>query len=955
MYLNTSALSQAAGLRHERKLAMRIQSRLLSAMLAIGCFLLFAVSNSGAQQNNTINTVAGGAPPNPVATLAAIPNPTGVAEDASGNIYVASSFSYNVYKVNPVANTLAIFAGTGIAGFTGDGGLATSATLSAPVAVAVDNNSGSVYILDSNRVRCVLLAPGGCGGSPLPAGDIMTLAGNGALCSPNTDPCGDNGPYNGSKVRFYQPQGIYVDGHGNVFVSDTGAGRVRFLNTTGSTVIVAGIPVLAGNIATVAGNGLTCNGPTQACGDGFSSISPPAPPNNPSGARLDLAIGVATDSNGNIYIGDTRDQRIRCVVNVLGGCPQPTFPNAAVGTIVTYAGNTGVFCPVPTNSCNDGQTPFNARFHNPAGVWVDSAGNLYIADQWDYKIREVTTGPNAVVTTLVGTGKAAFGGDGGKARNAYLDGPLAVILDAAGTMTFADSGNGRIRQVSTSNLISTIAGGGSIGDGGPATSASLADPVSVAWDPSGTNYYISDSANNIIRCVVGTAGGCGGSSLPVGDITTVAGNGEPTYWQPLTNGDGGLAVLAQLTSPGGVATDAAGNLYIADSLDSLVRAVNMQGTPIVILGVTIQPGDIATVAGSGQSCENPTALCGDGALATSSAARITYPSSVSLDAQGDLYIADLYDNRIRCVLAVLGGCNGSSFAVGDLSTVAGTGVAGYSGDDGPGNQAQLHHPFSVAADPAGNVYIADSLNNRIRCVIGAVGGCGDTSKTKTVGTIVVYAFKDGKSSFGGDGGLALNASMKNPLVVALDPAGNVFVSAGADLLVRRIDALAQTIITVAGNSGKPGNAGFGGDGGASTKATLNNLGVSVNAAGYVLIADQGNDRVRQVDTVGVGSLPVTKLTFQPTTVGQTSTPQNAGVKNTGLNDVFVTNVAFGGADPGDFQIYNNQDNCMPQVAPQFTCSIAVAFKPTKTGTRTATLNITTNLGVGKVTLTGTGQ
>lgn len=932
MYLNTSALSLAASLRHERKLAMRIQSRLLSAMLALTCFLLFAASNSGAQQNNTINTVAGGAPPNPVATLAAIPNPTGVAEDAGGNFYVASSFSYYVYKVNPATNALSIFAGSGIFGFTGDGGPATSATLSAPVAVAVDNNSGSVYILDNNRVRVVTTD-----------GKINTVAGNGALCSPNTDPCGDGGLASGSSVRFYQPQGLYVDGHGNIFISDTGAGRVRFINTQATTVTVAGISVPAGFIATVAGNGLTCNGPTQPCGDGFSSISPPNPPNNQSGARLDLAIGVATDSAGNIYIGDTRDQRIRCVVNVAGGCPQPTFPNAAVGTIVTYAGS-GTFCPTPTNSCNDGNAggPLAARFHNPAGLWVDSIGNLYIADQWDYKIREVTAPPNSVVTTLAGTGNAAFAGDGGKARSANLDGPLAVIVDAAGTMTIADSGNGRIRQVASTN-INTKAGGGSIGDGGPATAASLANPVSVAWDPTGTSYFISDSANNIVREVAAN-----------GNISTVAGNGEPAYWQPLINGDGGSALDATLTSPGGVATDAAGNLYIADSLDSLVRAVNMQGTPITILGVTIPVGAIETVAGSGQSCENPTALCGDGNPATGSGARITYPSSVSLDAQGDLYIADLYDNRIRCVVGAPGGCNGSPLPVGDLTTVAGTGVAGFAGDNGPGNQAQLHHPFSVAADHAGNVYIADSLNNRIRCVLGAVGGCGDITNTKTVGTIVTYAF-DGKSTFKGDGGLAIKASMKNPLVVGLDPAGNVFVSAGADLLVRRIDALAQTIITVAGNSGKPGNAGFAGDGGASTKATLDNLGVSVNAAGYVLIADQGNNRIRQVDTVAVGSLPITKLTFPATTVGQTSSPMNAQVMNTGLNDIFVTNVAFGGAAASDFQIFNNQDNCVPQVAPQFTCSISIVFKPTKTGTRNATLNITTNLGVGKVTLTGTGQ
>ncbi len=918
MYLNVPALSSAGCLRNTRWLQPRFFK-----MLALSCSLFFITSNGLAQQNNTINTVAGGAPTNAVATLAAIPNPTGVGEDASGNLYIAAQYSYYVYKVNPGTNALTIFAGSGIFGFSGDGGPATSATLSAPVAVAVDNNSGNVYILDNNRVRVVT-----------PDGKINTFAGNGQLCTPNIDPCGDGGPANGSDVRFYQPLGLYVDGAGNVFISDTGDDRVRFINTQSTAVTVTGISVPAGNIVTIAGNGLTCNGPTQACGDGG-----PASAQGANGARLDLAIGVATDSAGNLYIGDTRDQRIRCVVNVAGGCPNTTFPNPAVGTIVTYAGS-GIFCPVPTNSCNDGQTPLNARFHNPAGVWVDSGGNLYIADQWDYKIRKVTTGPNAFVTTVAGSGNATFGGDGGKAILASLDGPLAVILDAAGNITIADSGNGRIRQVVGTN-INTVAGGGSIGDGGPATAASLANPITAAWDPSGTSYYIADAANNRIRKVAANK-----------TISTVAGNGMPSYWDPGNWGDGGSALLATMTTPSGVAVDAAGNLYIADTLDSVVRAVNMQATPVTLLNVTIQPGNIATVAGSGLSCENPTALCGDGAPATGSGARITYPSSVSVDGHGNLYIADYYDDRVRCVVGAPGGCDGSSLPVGDITTVAGTGTPGYTGDNGPANKAELHHPFGVAADNAGNLYIADSLNNRVRCVIGVAGGCGGSSLP--VGSIITYAF-NGKSVFGGDGGLATKASMQDPLEVALDPAGNLFVGGGADLVVQRIDAATGTIITVAGNPSKPGALGLAGDGGASTKATLDNLGLSANAAGYVLIADQGNNRIRQVDTVPVGVALTPKLAFPSTPVGQTSAPMTAQFKNTGLNDIFVTKVQFGGANPGDFAIYQNQDTCMPQVAPGLPCSITVTFTPTQKGPRKAFLNVTTSLGVGQLPLTGTGQ
>jgi trimeric autotransporter adhesin len=928
MYMNTSAVGLAARPRHERKPALGIQP--LLTVLALSCLLLFA-ANGVAQQNNTINTVAGGAPTNSVATLAAIPNPTGVAEDASGNIYVAAQYSYYVYKINPSTGALSIFAGTGIFGFSGDGGPATSAALTAPVAVAVDNTSGKVYIVDNNRIRVVT-----------PDGNINTFANpTGAQCIPNVAACGDYGPANSSKVLFYQPEGLYVDGSGNLFISDTGDDRVRFINNQASAITVAGISVAAGDIITVAGNGLTCNGPTQPCGDGYSSIAPQNSPNDPSGARLDLAVGVATDSSGNIYIGDTRDQRIRCVVNVAGGCPNTAYPNPAVGEIVTYAGS-GSYCPTPTNSCNDGQAPLKAEFHNPAGVWVDATGNLYVADQWDNKIRMVTVAncPQGTpcVTTLAGTGAPSFGGDGGKASKAALDGPLAVILDSAGNMTIADSGNGRVRQV-VNSVINTKAGGGSIGDGGQSTAAELADPVTIAWGPTGTNYYIADSANNRIREVTAN-----------GTISTVAGDGLPSVWQLLEWGDGGSAVQATLLNPNGVAVDAAGNLYIADSGDSVVRAVNMQATPVTLLNITIQPGDIATVAGSGLSCENPTGVCGDGQPATAAGARITYPAALTLDSHGNLYIADLYDNRVREVLAVAGNCGAyPGLKVGDICTLAGTGTVGNTGDNGPATKALLHYPYGLAADNGGDVYIADSVNNRIRCVIGTLGGCGGSALP--VGDIVPYAFT-GKASYSGNNGPATAATRAIPQELAIDPAGDLFVSGGAVLSVQRIDATSRWLITVAGNPSSP-TAGFAGDGGPSTKAKLDNLGVAVNGAGNLLIDDQGNNRIREVDMVPVAQLVNTKLTFPATPVGQTSAPMTAKLANSGLAELSLGTTLLGGADPGDFAVVGN--TCVTQLSPLTECSVSVTFTPTKTGSRTATLTINTGLGAENVKLVGTGQ
>jgi trimeric autotransporter adhesin len=953
MYSITRILKFAADRSMSQAARKHSQTHTAATLLStLACCVLLLASGAYAQQNNTINTVAGGAPVNPIATSAAIPNPTGIAEDSSGNIYIASPASFAVYKVTPTG-MLSVVAGIpGISGYTGNGGPAASATLLNPVAVAVDNTtgnptSGNVYIVDSSRIRVVS------------GGTINVFSGSGQLCVPNIAACGDGGPYNASGVNFYEPLGIYVDSNSNVYISDTGDDKVRFINPSASAVTVFGITVPAGYITTVAGNGLTCNGPTYTCGDGGSSIA-----TGSTGARLDLAVGVATDSSGNLYIGDTRDQRIRCVVNVAGGCPNTKYTPTTVGEIVTYAGS-GIFCTVSTNSCNDGQPPLDARFHNPSGVWLDSSGNLYIADQWDNKIREVvaaTSTQAAYVTTLCGTGAAGTSPNGTPCRSAELDGPLGVILDASNNLTIADSGNSLVRQASMTapgSRITTVAGetvqGTSsswVGDGGPATAATLANPADVAWNAAGTIYYIADSANNRIREVYPpNSGVCPNGTASLFCIETVAGNGEPSEPGPI--GDGGPATSATLDDPQGVAVDANGNIYIADSVNSVVRLVNMQSTPITVdKNITIQPGDIETVAGSGTSCEDPTSLCGDGGPAIDG--NIAYPSSVALDGQGNLYIADYYDNRIRVV----------NLSSGIIENFAGTGTAcngGLCGDGGPANSAELHYPWGVASDSAGDVYISDSKDNRVRCVIGVVGGCGNTAGNYAVGTITTYAF-DAKTGFSGDGGLATKASMTLPLQVALDPSGNLYAGAGADSVVQRIDAPSQTVITVAGNPKEPGAVGFAGDGGPSTLATLDNLGMSVSGSEVLLIADQGNNRIRQVDMVPVADLWNLKLTFPATTVGQTSSSLTAKLENSGLASLPISSVQISGPQMSAFQIVPNASGllaCTPQLSPgpgtQGFCYVTVTFTPQQTGKSTATLTINTSLGAENVALSGTGE
>jgi sugar lactone lactonase YvrE len=953
MYVMTLAQHYAG--RHSsahQSVARSPKAQSLSAMLALTAFCCLALLPlANAQQNNTIGTVAGGIPYSSVATQTNIPTPTGIAEDASGNLYIASQFSYYIYKVNPSTGALSVVAGSGIAGPSngGDGGPATQATFASAVAVALDK-SGNVYIVDSDRIRVVNTQGSTITvlGQNIGSGEILTVAGTGANC-PNAGQvypsCGDGG--SAFAATFFNPEGIYIDGNGNIFVVDSTDEEIRVINTGTSAITVANVPIGPGDINTVAGNGYICNTPGTPCGDGGSSVA-----QGDSGAKLDLPFGVVTDKNGNIYIGDTRDQRIRCVVNTAGGCPQTAFPSAAVGDIVTYAGKGAPFCTVPTQGCGDGGPKLNALFHNPSGVWLDSAGDLYVADQWDNRIREVTPGANGLVQPVCGSGTAGY--ENGKCpKGAEFYGPQMFILDNSGNAYIADSGNSLIRKGTLkSEAITTIAGTMSVGDGNAASLAFLANPVDVKWDNAGANYYIVDNGDNRIREVNGTTG----------DISTVVNvNGTPTQWS--TAGDNGPATAATLDNANGIAFDSQGNLYIADSSNSEIRVVNMQSTPITVATISIQPGQIAAVAGQlGVECLGTDPPCGDGGQATE--ADVNYPIAVAVDPDGNIYYSDYFMNRVRCIANVAGGCPNTEVVnnqtlyptvAGEIVTVAGYGPAGPSKNGIKANSAKLDRPYGVGM-LNGSTIFDDSLNNMVRCIANTAGGCG--AKTQQ-DYIYDYALK-GTSGFSGDGGPATQAVESIPQGLGVDPAGNVYFGGGADLVVRRVDAVAGTILTVAGNPAHPGDGGFGGDGGPSTSAILNNLGAAVNGNEELLIADQGNNRVRQVDMVPEVAQYQHNLNFGSVTVNQTSQPMSATFQNYGLADLLITSTQIQGADPQDFAIYSN--SCVNQLAPgpesgasKSLCTVQVTFTPLQTGSLSATLILNTNIGQFTVNLIGTGQ
>jgi sugar lactone lactonase YvrE len=422
--------------------------------------------------------------------------------------------------------------------------------------------------------------------------------------------------------------------------------------------------------------------------------------------------------------------------------------------------------------------------------------------------------------------------------------------------------------------------------GGQPSYSTLANPYAIAVDAN-NNWYIADTANNRIRVVNTQSSAITVATVQIqpGDIQTVAGTGNAGY-----SGDNGAGLNATLNSPFGVAVDGSGNIYIADSNNGVVREVD---------GST-------------------------GIITTLSATKaLTLPSALALDHNGNLFIAD---PPAEVVWELSGGA---------MKIVAGNGKAGFSGNGGPATQAELNHPFGVAVDGNDNLFIADTANNRVRCVIGTAGGCNNASDP--VGTIIPYAY-NGQTKFGGDGGSALKASRWLPKELALDQAGNLFIGGGNDAVVQRVDTSTGLIITVAGIDTETYFYGFFGDGYASTKAHVNDTGIAVDGNEILLIADTGNDRIRNVPLVPVDKLSAVALNFGNETVGQTTAPQIVTLQNSGLNDLSFTSIVAA----GDFAQTNTCPAQPAVLAPTLSCQISITFTPTEKGVRHGTVTITDN-------------
>ncbi len=646
--------------------------------------------------------------------------------------------------------------------------------------IAVDRQ-GNVYYNDVSR--CLIRKIDA-------AGIVATVAGNGT-----SGYSGDGGPATAAQING--DANIAVGASGNLYVGDTYNLVIRRVTPDGI-------------IRTIAGTGRT-----GSTGDGGPALA----------ASLSLLSGIALDAQENVYVA-TVDGRVRKITGD--------------GKIDTIAG-TGT-----PGFSGDGGDARSARI-DPNDVAVDGDGNVFIIEL--FRVRKVT--PDGIITTVAGTGQPGSNGegDGGPAISAKLGVVSFGAIDGKGGLYLPEANTGRVRHLRADGIIETAAGSGLVGfagDGGPALQAKFNILNATAAGPDGS-LYITEIFNHRIRKV-----------NPEGVISTFAGRGRYA-------GDQGPASAAILNDPVGVAIDGSGNLYFSESHGARIRKVDTSGTIVTVAGTgkpgqasasgpdatqldlvnagamaadsagnvyfvegriirRLSPsGELATFAGNGQLGRQ-----GDNGPATSASFGGT-PQGLAVDGGGSLYIADSSNSVIRRVTAD-----------GIIRTIAGTiGTSGFGGDGGPATSARLSNPKGIAFDPAGNLFVVDSNNRRVRRI------APDGTISTVAGNGRLDFLDNGWPAPQGDGGKAVNAQLFAPLGLAVDPAGSIFIGENISGYyygnrIRRVtsDGLIET---VAGT----GDYGFSGDGGLARYAQVHGVSQPAsNANGQVYFADSLNARVR---------------------------------------------------------------------------------------------------------------
>jgi hypothetical protein len=829
---------------------------MLMSLAVVGLLALMAVS--AAAQQNQINTVVGGGPNDMPALDADIYGAYQVALDSSGNFYIAAYNQQRVFKVTP-AGFLTVVAGNGLAGYSGDGvtGGAAQAMLNYPEGVAVDSN-GNVYIADTDN--CVIRKV------TTSTNTITTVAGVQGNCGY----IGDGTPATSFDVS--NPAQLAVDSSNNVFIADSSNAIIRKLTVSTNTI---------STVAGTYGNAYAyCTNGTLATKCGFSQT--------PS---------VAVDSSDDIFLTDPSACVVYKVTNL-------------TSKISTIAGNNALGC----GYNGDNITATSAQISTQYGygsLAVNSAGTqVWLADFYNSEVRLIAVGGKINdVAGYYGCG-GYLNGIGGPATSACVDYPYGIAADSAGDLFLTQSyyyGNDvYVLEVpcslggtctppagDTADNIYAVAGNGSSNDatpvnGVPALGVTLYYPAGVYQDSS-DNIFIADTNNQFVRELLNSSG----------DVNAFAGDGTAGY-----GGDGGLATApaAEVYYPNGVARDASGNIFFADQDNSIIREVDAAGTITTFAGTPQSPG-----------------YSGDGGAATG--ALLYYPTDVSVDSFGNMFIADTYNQVIREIVCSTTGtytCTPpAGKTAGFIYTVAGNNTAGdgYSGDGGSATSAKLNYPQSAATDSDGNLYIADSYNHRIREVSAA---------TQIINTVA----GNGNPGFTGDGP-ALENSLYYPYAVRADANGNIFISDTSNNRMRWVDG-GGTMTTFAGN----GTASFSGDGGPALTAEIYNPeGFFEDASGDFLISDYENFRIRKINAFAAVGRSTGNVVFgtQPKLI--TSYPFEVNLS--GIGPAVISSLST----TGDF---SEADDCVGSLPNGTACTVSVFFTPTASGARYGTLTVNTN-------------
>jgi sugar lactone lactonase YvrE len=698
-----------------------------------------------------VTTLAGYPTPfdkNGQGTAAGFNSPNGIAVDATGNLYIADTDNNKIRKITP-GGLVSTLAGSGQEGYAD--GQGTNASFYKPYALAVDA-SGNIYVADTynNIIRKITAA-----------GLVSTIAGTSGI------PGSSDGQ--GTAAGFNNPYGIAVDVAGTIYVADANNNKIRKITP-------------GGLVSTMAGSNTAGSADGQGNAAGF---------NQPSG------IGV--DVSGNVYVADTWNYEIRKI--------------SPSGLVSTLAGST-------KSGNSDGQG-VNAQFNNPTGIAVDASGTVYVADNYNSAIREIS--PNGFVSTL------------GNASNIFYL-PFGVAVDAFGYIYVADTYNNEIRKI-TPVQVSTLAGSTVSGNSnGQGSSARFNNPHGIIIDALG-NKYIADMYNNIIRKIT-----------PGGLVSTLAGSG-------IAGSIDGQGVAASFNGPTDIAFDLSGNLYVSDTYNNKIRIISPTGLVSTFAG--------STIAGSTD---------GQG-----TAAGFNMPRGITMDASGNLFVADYGNSKIRMITAdglvstlapyVQSGTNGQTSPLvfihpqgitsyygniyvadsinnniimiqpnGSADTLAGSIIPGRA--DGVRAAAGFNGPTDLAVDASGNLYLADTYNNEIR-------------KINSSGLVSTVAGFSGPGSTNGE---VTIASFNSPAGIAVDDSGNVYVSDTYNNQIRKISS--NIVSIVAGNSMANNVNGQGSSAGFYDPEDL-----TVDASGNIYVADTYNNQIRKITPDGLVSTPL--FTFEP--------------------------------------------------------------------------------------------